>query len=115
MVPAPPRRHQPGHGVVRHRPGVPGRRGAGRRARARSLHAPDELLPAAYALAQEIAENTSAVSVSLTRALLWRMLGEDHPMAAHRVDSALIDATGASPMPARASSASSRSARRSGR
>ena len=63
----------------------------------RSLHAPDELLPAAYELAREIADNTSAVSVALTRAMFWRMLGEDHPMAAHRIDSALIDATGASP------------------
>ena len=63
----------------------------------RSVHEPDELLPAAYALAAEIAENTSAVSVAITRALLWRMLGEDHPMAAHRLDSALVDATGASP------------------
>ena len=63
----------------------------------RSVHAPDELLPAAYELAQEIARNTSAVSVALTRAMLWRMLGESHPMAAHRVDSALIDATGSSP------------------
>jgi enoyl-CoA hydratase/carnithine racemase len=52
--------------------------------------APDELLPAARALAREIADNTSAVSVSLTRALLWRMLGADHPMAAHEVDSRLI-------------------------
>jgi len=62
----------------------------------RSVHDPDDLLPAAYALAREIADNTSAVSVAITRALLWRMLGEDHPMAAHRLDSALIDATGAS-------------------
>jgi enoyl-CoA hydratase/carnithine racemase len=63
----------------------------------RSVHAPDELLPAAYQLAHEIADNTSAVSVAITRAMLWRMLGEDHPMAAHRIDSAFIDATGASP------------------
>lgn len=60
----------------------------------RSLHEPHELLPAAYALAAEIVENTSAVSVTLTRALLWRMLDEPHPMSAHRVDSALIDALG---------------------
>jgi len=63
----------------------------------RSVHAPDELLPAAYELAREIADNTSAVSVALTRAMLWRMLGEPHPMAAHRLDSALIDACGAGP------------------
>jgi enoyl-CoA hydratase/carnithine racemase len=60
----------------------------------RSLHEPDDLLPAAYALAGEIASSTSAVSVTLTRALLWRMLGEPHPMAAHRADSALIDQLG---------------------
>lgn len=60
----------------------------------RSLHEPDQLLPAAHALAEEIAASTSAVSVTLTRALLWRMLGAAHPMEAHRVDSDLIDAVG---------------------
>jgi enoyl-CoA hydratase/carnithine racemase len=53
----------------------------------RSVHEPDELLPAATAIAREIADTTSAVSVAMTRAMLWRMLGEPHPMAAHRVDS----------------------------
>jgi enoyl-CoA hydratase/carnithine racemase len=52
--------------------------------------APAELLPAARALAREIADNTSAVSVALSRALLWRMLGADHPMEAHRIDSKCI-------------------------
>ncbi len=60
----------------------------------RSLHEPDALLPAAYEMAGEIAASSSAVSVTLTRALLWRMLGAPHPMDAHRVDSALIDAVG---------------------
>lgn len=50
----------------------------------------DELLPAAYALAREIAENTSAVSVALSRQLLWKMLGADHPMEAHKLDSRCI-------------------------
>jgi enoyl-CoA hydratase/carnithine racemase len=63
----------------------------------RSLHPDKDLLPAAYALAREIADNTSAVSVTLTRQMLWRMLGEPHPMAAHRVDSAGINAMGQSP------------------
>ncbi len=63
----------------------------------RSLHPDKDLLPAAYALAREIADNTSAVSVTLTRQMLWRMLGEPHPMAAHRVDSAGINAMGRSP------------------
>jgi enoyl-CoA hydratase/carnithine racemase len=49
--------------------------------------APDALLPAARALAREIAEHTSAVSVALVRQMLWRMLGADHPRAAHRLDS----------------------------
>jgi len=63
----------------------------------RSVHAADDLLPAAYELAREIADNTSAVSVALTRQMLWRMLGEPHPMSAHRVDSRVINAMGASP------------------
>ena len=58
---------------------------------------PDELLPAARALAAEIAENTSAVSVALARQMLWKMLGADHPMEAHKVDSRLIYAMGQSP------------------
>jgi enoyl-CoA hydratase/carnithine racemase len=49
--------------------------------------APDDLLPRARALAGEIAANTSAVSVTLIRHMMWRMLGEGHPMAAHRIDS----------------------------
>jgi len=56
----------------------------------RSVHAPHELLPAARALALEIAENTSPTSVALSRQMLWRMLGADHPMEAHKVDSRII-------------------------
>jgi len=62
----------------------------------RSLHAPDELLPAAHALAREIADNTSGVSVALSRQMLWRMLGAAHPMEAHRVDSRAIQLRGRS-------------------
>ncbi|MER7436761.1 enoyl-CoA hydratase-related protein [Pseudonocardia alni] len=50
----------------------------------------DELLGAAYAIAREIADNTSAVSVALTRQLLWGMLGAPSPWDAHRADSAAI-------------------------
>jgi enoyl-CoA hydratase/carnithine racemase len=60
----------------------------------RKLFAPDELLPAARALAREIADNTAPVSVALTRQMLWRMLGADHPMEAHKVDSRAIYARG---------------------
>ena len=56
----------------------------------RSLHAPDDLLPAARALAREIANNTSAVSVAMTRAMLWRLSATAHPMMAHRIDSRAI-------------------------
>jgi enoyl-CoA hydratase/carnithine racemase len=52
--------------------------------------APEELLPTARALAREIGDNTSAMSVTLSRALLWRMLGADHPMEAHKIDSKCI-------------------------
>jgi enoyl-CoA hydratase/carnithine racemase len=62
----------------------------------RSLHAPDELLPAARALAREIADNTAPVSVALTRQLLWRMAGADQPMEAHKADSRAIQFRGAS-------------------
>jgi enoyl-CoA hydratase/carnithine racemase len=60
----------------------------------RSVHPDGELLDAAYALAGEIAASTSPVSVTLTRQMLWHMLGEPHPMAAHRVDSAAIETLG---------------------
>jgi enoyl-CoA hydratase/carnithine racemase len=62
----------------------------------RSVHAPDELLPAARALAREIADHTAPVSVALTRQMLWRMSAAEHPMMAHRVDSRAIQARGAS-------------------
>ena len=53
----------------------------------RSVHTTDDLLPAARALAAEIAENTAPVSIALSRQMMWRMLGASHPMEAHRVDS----------------------------
>jgi len=56
--------------------------------------APDALLPVARALALEIARNTSAVSVALARQMMWRLLGADHPMAAHRIDSQAMFHTG---------------------
>ncbi|HWK18730.1 MAG TPA: crotonase/enoyl-CoA hydratase family protein [Solirubrobacteraceae bacterium] len=62
----------------------------------RSVHPPAELLEAAHALAREIADNTAAVSVALARRMLWRMLGAEHPMDAHRVDSRAMFARGQS-------------------
>jgi enoyl-CoA hydratase/carnithine racemase len=62
----------------------------------RSLHEPEDLLPAARAIAADIAEHAAPVSVALTRQMLWRMLGASHPMEAHRVDSRGIQQRGAS-------------------
>ena len=56
----------------------------------RSVHAPEDLLPAAYALVREIADNTAPVSIALTRAMLWRLSAAEHPMAAHNIDSKAI-------------------------
>jgi enoyl-CoA hydratase/carnithine racemase len=62
----------------------------------KSLHPKDELLAAARALAAEIVENTAPVSVALARQLMWRMLGAEHPMMAHRADSRGMVARGQS-------------------
>ena len=48
---------------------------------------PEDLLPAARELASEIVANTSPVSVTLTRHMLWKALDAESPMAAHRVES----------------------------
>jgi enoyl-CoA hydratase/carnithine racemase len=56
----------------------------------RSLHAPEELMVSANGLAREIADNTSAISIAMTRAMLWRNSALEHPMLAHRVDSRAI-------------------------
>ncbi|MCZ6568791.1 MAG: enoyl-CoA hydratase-related protein, partial [Deltaproteobacteria bacterium] len=62
--------------------------------RVRSVHPHEELLPAARELAREIVDNASAVSVALARQMLWKMLGADHPLEAHRVESRAIYAMG---------------------
>lgn len=62
----------------------------------RSLHASEDVLAAAHALAEEIANNAAPVSVALTRQMLWRMLGANHPMEAHQIDSRAIVARGVS-------------------
>ena len=60
----------------------------------RSLHPADEIVSVATELAHEIAANVAPVSAVITRQLLWQMLGADHPMAAHRIDSRAIYDTG---------------------
>ncbi|MGE0857541.1 MAG: crotonase/enoyl-CoA hydratase family protein [Gammaproteobacteria bacterium] len=56
--------------------------------------APEDLLPRARAIAAEIVTQTSAISVTLIRHMMWRMLSADHPMDAHRIDSRGVYALG---------------------
>ena len=60
----------------------------------RSLHEPDDLLPAARELASSIAASAAPLSVALTRQMMWRNLAAPHPMWAHRVDSPGVTSTG---------------------
>jgi enoyl-CoA hydratase/carnithine racemase len=58
--------------------------------------APEDLLPTALALARDIADNTSAITVALSRQLLWKMMAADHPMEAHRIESLCVHYMGRS-------------------
>ena len=53
----------------------------------RSVHAPDDLLEAAYALARKFTDDRSPMSVALIRQMLWRNPTFDHPIEAHKADS----------------------------
>ena len=61
-----------------------------------SIHKPDDLIADARNIARELIENTSAVSTALIRQMMWRMLGADHPMEAHKIDSQGMYFTGKS-------------------
>lgn len=56
----------------------------------RSVHPPDELLGAATGFARSLIAESAPVSVAITRQLLWRMLGAEHPMTAHVLESRAI-------------------------
>ena len=58
--------------------------------------APDELLPVAREIAKSFIDKTAPVSVALIRQMMWRMLGADDPMEAHKIDSRGIYARGRS-------------------
>jgi enoyl-CoA hydratase/carnithine racemase len=53
----------------------------------KSLHPADQLLAEANRIAREIADSTAPVSVAVCRQMMWKMLGADHPMEAHKIDS----------------------------
>jgi enoyl-CoA hydratase/carnithine racemase len=61
-----------------------------------SLHAPDDLMPAAMEFARKLTEKSAPVAVAVARRMVWSMLGAPHPMYAHRVDSRGIQTRGAS-------------------
>jgi len=50
----------------------------------------DRLMPTAMEKAREIVENTSSISVALTKQMVWKMLGAEHPMEAHRIESKAV-------------------------
>lgn len=52
-----------------------------------AIHSSDSLLEAARQIARSYIENSAPVSIALTRQMMWKMLGADHPMEAHKVDS----------------------------
>jgi len=62
----------------------------------RSVYKPADLLPAARDLAHEFAEQTSSISIAMIRNMMWKMLGADHPMEAHKIDSRGVYFTGRS-------------------
>jgi enoyl-CoA hydratase/carnithine racemase len=47
----------------------------------------EQVLPKALSIAREIADHTSAVSVTLSKALLWHGLAEGDPQSVHLIDS----------------------------
>jgi enoyl-CoA hydratase/carnithine racemase len=57
---------------------------------ANAVVADDELLPTAYAIADEIVANTSTVAVAVSRQLLWSMLGQSSPWDAHLAESRAV-------------------------
>lgn len=56
----------------------------------REVLEPDALLPRARAIAQDMLANGAPLAQSMTRRVMWRMLGADHPMAANRLESQAI-------------------------
>lgn len=62
----------------------------------KSIHEPEDLIPAARAFAHSLTGESAPVSITLTRQMMWRMLGAAHPMEAHKIDSRAIWSRGQS-------------------
>lgn len=59
-----------------------------------ALYPGAELLERAYALARSLTEHSAPVSVALSRQMMWRTLGAEHPMVAHRIETRGINLRG---------------------
>lgn len=62
----------------------------------RSMHSRADLMGTARDLARSLVAESAPVSVALTRQMMWRMMGADHPMEAHKIDSRAVTARGQS-------------------
>ena len=56
----------------------------------------ENLISRALQISDEFTKETSSISIALTRQMLWRMMGADHPMEAHKIDSRAVYALGKS-------------------
>ena len=61
-----------------------------------SLHEPEDLRDAAIELANKVTSVSAPVSVAVSRRLIWSMMGAEHPMMAHRIDSRALQSRGQS-------------------
>ena len=50
----------------------------------------DKLIERALEIAKEFTAESSQISIALTRQMMWRMLGADDPMEAHKIDSRAV-------------------------
>ena len=62
----------------------------------KEITTPEELMPRAVEIATELTKKSSPVSIALTRQMMWKMLGADHPIEAHKIDSRGIQIRGSS-------------------
>ena len=50
----------------------------------------DKLIDRALEIAKEFTAESSQISIALTRQIMWRMLGADDPIEAHKIDSRAV-------------------------
>ncbi|MAW33177.1 MAG: enoyl-CoA hydratase [Proteobacteria bacterium] len=62
----------------------------------KEITTPEKLMPRAVEIATELTKKSSPVSIALTRQMMWKMLGADHPIEAHKIDSRGIQIRGSS-------------------